>query len=164
MKDLETQIDETLKRIQVSEKFKDWAIEKLQRETKQELKTQKQIDRSVAEERNKLKQELADLNRFIIKQENAGWTLMSKEEALIEKERLVKDLNKIEEKQSDNNQRAENWFELSVKTFEFACFARFWFQNGALRAKKNHSLCSWLEPNFKGQKTLYFNSKTTQFH
>ena len=61
---------------------------------------------------------------------------MKKEDALAERERIEKALNEIEVKQQDNNQRAKNWFDLSVKTFEFACFARFWFQNGTVEQKR----------------------------
>ena len=74
-----------------------WAIETLKEKTKEEIHVQKSIDSNIHRERNKIKEELLELNRFIIKQENAGWILMTKEDALAEKDRLEKELAKCRE-------------------------------------------------------------------
>jgi len=35
----------------------------------------------------------------------------------------------------DVDARMEKWHELSVKTFNFACYARYWFKNGDITTK-----------------------------
>ncbi|MFZ1977525.1 MAG: recombinase family protein, partial [Bacteroidota bacterium] len=88
VEDLELQIDNALLRFNIGEKYMKWAIETLEKKTEEEVHMQKSVDSSVHRERNKIKDELTELTRFIIKQENSGWSLMTKEDALAEKNRL----------------------------------------------------------------------------
>jgi DNA invertase Pin-like site-specific DNA recombinase len=136
VEDLETQIDDALKYINIGEKYMMWAIETLKDKTKEEVHTQKSIDSNIHKERYKIKGELAELNRFIIKQENAGWSLLTKEDALAEKDRLERELTGVEKNQNASNEQSINWFESCVQTFDYACHARFWFKEGAKEQKR----------------------------
>jgi DNA invertase Pin-like site-specific DNA recombinase len=136
VEDLETQIDEMLKRFNIGEKYMRWAIETLKEETKGELTTQKVIDKSIEQERARIKEEIAELNRFIVRQENAGWTLMKKEDALAEKDRLERELAGVEKNQNVSNQNSIDWLESCIQTFDYACHARFWFKEGTIERKK----------------------------
>ncbi len=95
------------------------------------------MDRSIEQERRKFKDALAALNRFIIKQDGLGWTLMSKEDAMAEKDQLMASLKALETNQGANNQRAEDWFESSVKAFDYSCHARFWLREGTVAQKRD---------------------------
>jgi hypothetical protein len=136
VEDLEAQIDNALKHFNIGEKYMKWAIETLKEKTKEELHVQKSIDFNIHRERNKKKEELLELNRFIIKQENAGWILMTKEDALAEKDRLEKELANVEKNQTVSNDQSIQWFESCVQTFDYACHARFWFKEGAKEQKR----------------------------
>jgi site-specific DNA recombinase len=136
VENLEMQIDEALKRFNIGEKYMKWAIETLKEETNKELVTQRIIDINIERERMRIKEELAELNRFIIRQENAGWTLMKQEDVLTEKDRLEGELVGIEKNQSANNERSINWLESCIRTFDYACHARFWFNEGTMEQKR----------------------------
>lgn len=137
LENLEIQIDNALKRFNIGEKYMRWAIETLKEDTNQEINIQKQIDSNIKRGRTKLKERLAELNRFIISQENAGWTLMTREEALAEKTQIMSELTKVELGQEENNQRASKWFDSSVELFDYACHARFWLQEGTIDKKRS---------------------------
>jgi len=136
VEDLEAQIDDALKRFNIGEKYMRWAIETLKEETKEEAHVQKNIDFNIQKERFKVKEELMELNRFVIKQENTGWNLMTKEDALAEKDRLERELTSLEKNQKASNEHSINWFESCVQTFDYACHARFWFKEGTKEQKR----------------------------
>ena len=134
--DLEVQIDGFLKRFNIGEKYMQWAIETLKEETEQEVGLLKQTDGSINKERKRIKEAIAELNRFIVRQENAGWTLMKKEDALTERNRLEQELLAIEKGQEASNRRALDWFDSCVHVFDYACHARFWFEEGNTEQKR----------------------------
>jgi len=41
----------------------------------------------------------------------------------------LKERVKLKEKIDDTEHRADKWFELSERAFNFACYARYWFEN-----------------------------------
>jgi hypothetical protein len=49
---------------------------------------------------------------------------------------LQKEKKDIEQEQKTLAKRADEWLELSQKTFNFACYARLRFQHGTLHEKK----------------------------
>ena len=134
IEDLERQIDNTLTRLSISEKYMQWAIETLKEESRQDALTQGAIVSNRERKKTKLKEEIIQLNRFIIKQENDGWTLMKKEEALAERQTLESELNELEGKKVDD---ANDWLESSTRVFDYACHARFLFREGTIERKRS---------------------------
>lgn len=62
-----------------------------------------------------------------------------RDELLVEKSRLKKQLDQVEN-------RANNWLELATEAFEFAHYARYWFEEGGIDRRKN--ITSKLGSNF----------------
>ena len=130
---LEAQIDRTLARFNVCEKYVRWALDTLQSQAKNDGALNSRVDQDIRRERTKIKEELAELNRFIIKQESAGWALMSKGEALAEKQRLLAQLKSLEPAE---NSHATDGFDETANTFDYACHARLWLKEGTPEQKR----------------------------
>jgi DNA invertase Pin-like site-specific DNA recombinase len=133
LEDLEAQIDRTLTRFNICEKYARWALDTLKSQETNDDTLNLRVDQDIKRERTKIKEELADLNRFIVRQESAGWTLMSREETLAEKQRLLVQLKSLEP--TDNSQ-ATDGFDETASTLDYACHARLWLREGTLEQKR----------------------------
>jgi site-specific DNA recombinase len=132
---LESQIDQTLARFNISEKYVRWALETLKAEAANEATIKTRTASDQKREQAKLNEELAELNRFIIKQEGAGWTLMSKEEALAEKQRLMTQLKHLDPGQGEHAQASDGLDE-TAGALDYAAHARVWLKEGTLEQKR----------------------------
>lgn len=139
---LEKQVDQILTRFQIGEKYVRWALETLIAQVTTEAPGKRSSESQLNRERTKLKEELAELNRFIIKQEISGWNLMSREEALNEKERIVERLKKVEQRQQAP---AKDGIEETVTALDYASHARLWLKEGTLEQK--HRILAQLGSN-----------------
>ena len=135
LEELESQIDQILMRFTLSQKYVDWALHTLKTQAANNSALRAQVDRDISREQTKLREELADSNRFIIKQESAGWTLMSKEEALAEKQRLLSQLKDLE-KSKDGNHEASDGFNETKDALDYAANARCWLKTGTIDQKR----------------------------
>lgn len=130
---LEAQIDQALARFNISEKYVRWALETLRVQARSDAAVVARANHDVKKETVKLRDELAELNRFIIKQENAGWTLMSREEALAEKRRLAAELKSLEPAQAV---KQGDGLDETAGTLDYACYARLWLKAGSPEQKR----------------------------
>jgi len=130
-KDLENQIDTILSKIQISKKFKDWALKYLHEIHGQEADDRTSIYKSLQEAYNAVQDKLDSLLDLRVRE------LISDNEYTQKKKTLLKEQASIKEKLEDTENRASNWLKLSEKTFNLACYARYWFKNGSLEEKKN---------------------------
>lgn len=127
---LENQIDTMLAKIQISESFKDWALKYLHEIHEQETDDRTTIYQSLQEAYNAVQGKLDSLLDLRIRE------LISDKEYTQKKEILIKEQIGLKEKLGDTENRASKWLELSEKTFNLACYARYWFKNGSLEDKK----------------------------
>jgi site-specific DNA recombinase len=132
---LEGQIDKTLARFNICEKYVHWALDTLKSQAENEGPTQARIEQDIKREQTKLREELAELNRFIIKQESAGWTLMSKEEALAEKQRLLTQLKRLDPRQEETLEAVDG-LEGTAGALDYAAHARLWLKAGTPEQKR----------------------------
>lgn len=88
--------------------------------------------------------------------------LVSDEEYQQKKDLLLLEKKEINEKLGKTDERANNWLELSEKTFNFATYSRYWFNNGTTQQKRE--ILSTLGSNLmiKDQKlSLYLHKPFT---
>jgi DNA invertase Pin-like site-specific DNA recombinase len=135
VEELESQIDSTLARFNVSEKYANWAVETVKNQAKNDGAAEAQIGRDLKREQTKLREDLAELNRFIIKQESAGWTLMSKGEALAEKQRLLSQLKQLDAGDGPH-QEASDGLDGMAGALDYAAHARLWLKSGTPEQKR----------------------------
>ncbi len=129
-KALERQVDAQLERMAISEKFKDWAIKYLKETSEDQMSQYNQITKTQQSAYADVEKKLGKLLDLKLNE------LITDEEYKTSKEQLLAEQVGIEEQLKANKYSSHNWIELAEKTFDFACHARYWFQNGTLEDKK----------------------------
>ncbi len=136
LEDLDKEFDKTLSRLQISERFKDWAIKYLNelsdKETEENVVTRKSLQVAV----NDTESRLNNLLRLKISPQNADGDMISDEDYKKQKELLTSEKNKLIEQLGGNNYQADHWREIAEKSFDFACHARYWFANGNTQTRR----------------------------
>ncbi len=130
LKQLNQQIDKTLLGLTISERFKDWAIRNLHEVRSTEASSNEAVLRNKNKE---LEGVVIQLDALLLKYtspENTDGSLISNEEFQALKNQLVRRKNSLESALADRGKEMEQWLELSERTFNFACYARTWFEKG----------------------------------
>ncbi len=128
--ELEKQIDAYLARIQINEKYLQWAIKHLKKAHQIETVTRKKILNSQQKEYTNLSAKLDRLLELRMNNE------ITEEEYKTQKAKLMQEKQKYHELLNDTNERQNKWLELTEKTFNFCCYARYWFAKGDPRTKR----------------------------
>ena len=135
-KEIEKQINEILSKIQISDRFKNWAIKYLNEVNDKEVEDRNAILSSIQEAYNDIVNRMDNLVKLKISPQNTDNSLLSDEEFKNQKQALLKEKSKFEEKMNDTGDRVTKWLELSEKTFDFATYARYRFANGTPEEKR----------------------------
>ena len=130
VKKLEKQIDDYLGRIQISEEFKNWAINYLRSRNDKEIEDRTARYKNLQEAYSQSQRQLDNLTRMRYRE------LIADEEYTRERNRLRIEMAQTKEKLGDTEHRAESWLGVSEKVFSCACHAREWFRKGDLQTKK----------------------------
>ena len=149
---LEEQIDQEIQKISILPEFKDWALDVLKEEYKKETLQNETIKCSVQNALNSAERKLCKLTDLLLGE------LITEEEFTKKKSELQKEVIDLKSKRNTTEDRAENWQELTEKTFHFVTHARYHFKNGDLRTKKE--ILSALGQNFllkDGKLTIELN-------
>lgn len=134
--DVDKQIDEMLSKIQISEKFKDWAIKHLNELNTEEVKHRNASLTSLNEAYGDVVRRIDNLVKLKISPQNTDGSLLSDSEFKSQKESLLREKEQLDGKQKGISGQIDKWLELSEKTFNFACYARYWFENGTPEKKR----------------------------
>jgi len=132
---LEQQVDQELQRFEIDPDFKDWAINHLgelndQESQQDELATKRNTD-NYESLKSKLRRMTA--HRFT---DNFDQSSTEEKEAYeAELETLKAEIEAVKGSMQDTDEKQYDWLELSRKTFEFACYARYWFEKGDVKTK-----------------------------
>lgn len=136
VEELEKQIDEHLSKIQISKKYLGWAIKYLRKANKIEVVSRNQILKNHQKAYGDCLKQLDNLLSLKISPQNKDGSLLSDKEYLRKKAELSKEKAQLEELLNDTGQRVNKWLELSERTFNFAHYCRFWFNEGGLQRKR----------------------------
>lgn len=136
MEELEKQVDSLLSKIQISEDFKNWAIKYLNELNDKEIDNRNAILGSLQSAYDDVVKRIDNLVRLKISPQNTEGALLSDEDFKNQKDSLMKEKAKLQERLDDTDNRINRWVELSEKTFNFACYAKHWFANGDSQKKK----------------------------
>ena len=132
---LEEQIDNELKRFEVSESFKDWAIAHLNELNDKEVDDRETVRTNYKEAYDDCVKKLDNLFRMKISPQNVNGDVIGEDQYIQERKTLLAEKEDLLAKVNDTNKRMNDWYDLTEKTFNFACYARYWFANGDLRTK-----------------------------
>ena len=136
LKNLTAQIDELLAGITISEKFRDWAIKYLH-----EIRTREAggLEVILENKHKELESVNATLSKLILtytSEENADGSMLTAEELKTHKRDLLRRKIALEESLKQGSVEMEDWMALSEQTFNFARYARIWFEHGDNDTKK----------------------------
>lgn len=137
VEDIEKQIDEILSKIQISDRFKNWAIKYLNEINNSENDDRTAILVSLRESYDNCVARLNNLLSMKISPQNSDGSLLSDEEYKTQNDILLKEKESIEEKMGDSGDRIIKWLDTAEKTFDFAVHAKYWFEQGDLERKRN---------------------------
>ena len=133
---LEKQVDEFLGRIQISDKFKDWALKYLHELHDKEQTSRNEIIQAQQKAYTNCVRQIDNLVKLKTSSDNADGSLLSDEEYGKQRAHLLKEKSALEEMLDDVGHRVEQWLKLSEKTLEFACAVRERFAKGDAKTKK----------------------------
>ena len=134
--ELEKQIDQYLARIQISPRFKDWAIKYLHELHEKESSSRNDIIQAQQKAYKECLRRIDNMVKLKTSPDNTDGSLLSDEEYGRQRVALLKEKAALEELLNDAGHRVEQWLTLSEKTFEFACTARERFAKGDRLTKK----------------------------
>ena len=112
VKNLEKQIDQYLNNVQISEDFKNWAIEYLKEENEKEVNSREDILASQRKAYDSCLKKLDNLFQLKISPLNSDGSLLSDEEYSKQKAEIIKEKAQLEETLKDFNGRVEKWLEI----------------------------------------------------
>lgn len=127
---LEEQIDIQLERYSILPKFKDWALEILNRENNKEIEDRTKVYETQHKAVAETQKEIDALTKMRYRE------LIDDETFVKERDDLKAKLTKLKANLHNTENRAEKWLELTDKTFNFACYARENFNSGTLEKKR----------------------------
>lgn len=134
--ELEKQIDAFLARIQISEKFKEWAIKYLHELHAKESEARNDIIHAQQKAYQECVRQIDSLVRLKTSSGNLDGSLLSDEEYGRQRVALLKEKAALEELLQDAGHRVNQWMKLAEQTFEFACTVRERFAKGDAKTKK----------------------------
>jgi site-specific DNA recombinase len=152
LNDFTEQVDNLLKELNISERFRDWAIKYLHEIRKDEAVSH---EKSLAAKQRTLSQITQQLDNLLLKYtspENVGGVLISDQDFQSLKGRLQKQKSAIEQELQKQGRDIDDWLEMSERTFNFARYARMWFQKGTLEEKRAIFACLGSNLLIKDQK------------
>ncbi|MGW8185009.1 MAG: recombinase family protein [Candidatus Moraniibacteriota bacterium] len=143
---LEDQIEDVLDSYTILPEFRDWALEVLATSNDIEIEDRTKIYEMQHKSLVNSQEELDELTKMRYRK------LIDDEAFLKEKEILQKKIAELKSSLRKTENRAENWLELTERTFNFATYAQIKFGKGTIEEKKEilSALCS--NPIIKDQK------------
>jgi len=131
MEELETQITDTLSRINIPSSFHLWAIKQLKSEQATEKEDQKEIVTAHRKAWDTCKRKLDALFDLRLSGE------INSEEFSRHKEKLIQEKHKYDELINDATQRVETWLDRAEKMLNFAETAKSRFELGTINDKRD---------------------------
>lgn len=111
--------------------FQEWALEFLRKSNDSEIKQRSKIHKMQSDSVLKVQEEIDNLTKMRYK------NLIDDNEYLKAKKELQGRKEKLKEAVGDTQRRAENWLELTEKTFDFIAYAAHHFEKGSFEEKRN---------------------------
>ena len=131
------QINGYLGSITIPEEFLHWAVEILKNQNQIEEYDRDIILKNQQSNFNSCLKRIDNLINLYISTENIDRTLLNDDEFKQQKTSLMTEKQKIGEEIRKVEMRVDDWVELTEKTFNFATYAKHWFDEGDVEVKTN---------------------------
>lgn len=136
MEKLEAMFDQALRQFQLSKEFTQWALEELENDNEQTVKSQNAIVDSQQQRYKNVVAELLNLTKLYTSVQNADGKLLSIEEYETQRNTLLTEKKQLEEAQQDTGRKIEEWIDWAENSFNFAVAARAWFESGTAEQRR----------------------------
>lgn len=135
--EINQQVMELLDRIALPECFLSFALEILNRDNELEVQDRNVMIESQQKNLESCQKKIDNLLKIYISPNNADKDLISDDEFKEQKSSLLKEKSEIEANLTNLSTRANEWLELTEKTFKFAVYAKHNFAVGDYETKTN---------------------------
>lgn len=135
IKNIEQKIDEELSKFEISEHLKNWAVQYLNELNSTETNDREQIRNNLEKAKSDCITRLDGLVRLKISPQNSDGSVLTDDEYTSQRKFVLLEKESIERELANVDKRMNRWHELSVNTFNFACYAKHWFVNGDVKTK-----------------------------
>ena len=136
LQELKKQVNEILSNVNIPESFKDWAIKHLNDLHDKETQEQGLINSSIDSAYADCLGRINNLIKLKISPMNTDGSVLSDEDYQQQMIGLKKEKKQLEGQMKVLGERVDQWEELSMKTFQFARYAKYHFENGTLMDKR----------------------------
>lgn len=133
--DLKAQIEEHLEAIAIPKAFLSWAIKVLREQHELEQQDRNTILKNHHKNYQHCVKRIDALIDLYTSPDNKNRELLTKDEYQQRKQAVVKEKVAIEAEMRNTEARVSEWLELTEKTFEFATYAKVWFEEGNFETK-----------------------------
>lgn len=133
---LEAQVIDFLKAINMSDSFVNWAVKWLNKTNEDHQKVRKNRLESLQKDYKNIRISLDNLLELKISPKNTDGNLLSDEEFQEQRAKLIRKKSKIKSLLKKDDKQADEWIDLTAKTFDFAAKAQERFTNGSSEDKK----------------------------
>lgn len=141
VKELHRQIEGALEGITISEEFKNWAIKHLHEIRTNEAATQHIAFQNKQKELEVVSEQISSLLLKYTSAQNKDGQLISDDEYNTLKNALIRRKEALEDELKGQGKELEQWVALSERTFNFARYARIWFEKGGLDVQRAILAC-----------------------
>lgn len=135
VEELERQVGAILDKITITDKARDWVLDYLKWHHSQETDDRSRVYETQQRSYNAAQRKLDELTEMRFK------SMLSDEEYLSWKEKLIKEQALLKSKMADTEHRASRWLELTEQAFLFANKAKLWFQDGNMSTRREILKC-----------------------
>jgi len=141
LNDFNKQVDKILEGLHISDRFQKWSIRYLHELRKDEAQAQESSFEATQQELSKINKQMDNLLLKYTAAENSDGDLISDVDYKNLKGSLIKQKSVLEEALLRQGAEKVHWLELSERTFNFARYARMWFEKGDIDTKRAVFAC-----------------------
>lgn len=133
--ELERQMEAIIEDLSIHDDFRDYALHRLQILHQQESGTRQRLTENVDSALTAVQKRLDNLLDLRLRD------LLTDAEYNNQKRTLLDEITSLKENRANLERRQSHWFELSENAFLFANKAKYWFEHGDLRQKREIIAC-----------------------
>ncbi len=135
LEDIEEEVDRELSQFEIRPEFRDWAIKYLNEASSKESNNHKVVLANLQSQYADMDIKINNLMEMYISFNNANKEMLSEDEYKLKRTTLLTEKTGLMDKIKQIDQDKNKWVELTEKTFDFACYARYWYAKGDSKAK-----------------------------
>lgn len=132
---LEKTVNSAIDKLTISPRLKDWAVKYLNEMTDIEVNDRQIINENIDEAIKDVDKRIDNLMKLYISTQNTNHEVLSSEELMGQKKPLVEEKELLLAEKNKLGARQLNWFDNVTRAFDFACYAKHWFEYGDTKTR-----------------------------